>query len=110
MQSTQIGCRHTSVALMAVVALSLTGGCSTIPEGAAKTEAPVAEVDDKPGAQLWAENCTRCHNLRSPANFTPTQWSIVVHEMRVRAGLTGVEQRKILEFLKASSSGQSASR
>ena len=92
-----------SIAIIGLIALS---GCSSSPaagEAANGDAAPIAAVDAKPGAQLWAENCTRCHNLRSPVDFTPAQWSMVVHEMRVRAGLTGEEQRKILAFLQAGS-------
>ena len=58
---------------------------------------------DKSGAQLWADNCSRCHNIRSPSEFSPRQWEAIVHHMRLRADLTGEEQRKITEFLKASS-------
>ncbi len=55
----------------------------------------------KGGAQLWGENCARCHNLRSPTTFSDQQWEIVVNHMRARANLTGEEARKILKFLKS---------
>ena len=55
------------------------------------------------GAELWAQTCSRCHNLRSPSSFGPAQWEVAVYDMRVRANLTGEQQRKILEFLKAAS-------
>lgn len=55
----------------------------------------------KGGAQLWADYCMRCHNLRPPTEFTNTEWSVVVHHMRVRANLTGEEQTKILEFIQS---------
>ena len=54
------------------------------------------------GAQLWAENCSRCHNIRPPQSYSDAQWEAVVMHMRLRANLTGVEQRKITEFLQAS--------
>src|SRR5450432_662920 len=54
------------------------------------------------GAQLWADNCTRCHNAPPPERFSDAQWDVIVHHMRVRANLTGEEQRKITEFLQAS--------
>ncbi len=53
------------------------------------------------GAQLWAENCRRCHNFRSPASLTDSQWEIVMLHMRVRANLTGQEHRAILAFLQS---------
>lgn len=53
------------------------------------------------GAQVWSENCGRCHNLRPPRERSDRQWAAIVHQMRVRAHLTGEEQRLILAFLKA---------
>jgi hypothetical protein len=57
----------------------------------------------KSGAQLWAENCIRCHNIRSPSNYSPAQWEVVMMHMRVRAKLTPEEHKKILAFLKSGS-------
>ena len=51
---------------------------------------------------MWAENCNRCHNAPSPERYGNAQWAVIVHHMRVRANLTGDEQRKITEFLQAS--------
>lgn len=53
------------------------------------------------GAQLWAQNCNRCHNYRAPASLSDQQWKIVLHHMRVRANLTAREHRAILQFLQA---------
>jgi hypothetical protein len=55
----------------------------------------------KGGAQLWAENCRRCHNLRAPTSYSADQWEVAVNHMRIRAGLTAEEARMITEFLKA---------
>lgn len=57
---------------------------------------------DKSGAQLWSENCMRCHNFRSPASQSDEAWDVSVHHMRERGYLTAVEHEKILAFLKAS--------
>ncbi len=59
---------------------------------------PIAQQS---GAQLWGDNCVRCHNIRPPANLTDEQWEVAVMHMRTRANLTAVEAEKILEFLKA---------
>ena len=53
------------------------------------------------GAQLWAQNCNRCHNYRAPASLSDQQWKIVLHHMRVRANLTAREHQAILQFLQA---------
>ena len=61
----------------------------------------VAGTTGKSGAELWANNCVRCHNIRSPSNYSPAQWEVIMMHMRVRANLTPEEHKKILEFLKA---------
>lgn len=53
------------------------------------------------GARIWEENCSRCHNLRSPREFSYDQWQVIVHHMRLRATLTADETRAVLKFLKA---------
>jgi mono/diheme cytochrome c family protein len=55
----------------------------------------------KSGSQLWASNCRRCHNLRAPDSLNDDEWEVVVNQMRVRAGLTAQEARRILEFLQS---------
>lgn len=66
-----------------------------------KTPAPSAE-SAKGSAQLWQENCMRCHNMRSPSSYSDEQWEVAMHHMRVRANLTAEEHSRILEYLKAS--------
>ena len=55
------------------------------------------EVD---AAKLWAQNCSRCHNMRPAKTFSDAQWDVIVHHMRVRGNLTGQEARAIGAFLK----------
>ena len=57
-------------------------------------------VSAKTGAQLWAENCQRCHNTPSPNTFSPEQWETVGLHMQSRALLTDEERDKIVAFLK----------
>src|SRR5437016_5314213 len=54
------------------------------------------------GEELWSNNCMRCHNLRPPTTYSNAQWDVIVHHMRLRANITGQEQRAIVEFLKSS--------
>ena len=62
---------------------------------------PSGEEEVKGRAQLWEENCSRCHNYRSPSELSDRQWEVVLLHMRVRANLTQEEYEAILEFLKA---------
>ncbi len=54
------------------------------------------------GEELWSNNCVRCHNIRPPTMYGNAQWDVIVHHMRLRANITGQEQRAIVEFLKSS--------
>ena len=76
-------------------------GCASSPKTGEVAAGTTPSAAEKSGAQLWAENCIRCHNIRSPSNYSPTQWEVVMTHMRVRANLTPEEQKKILAFLKA---------
>lgn len=53
------------------------------------------------GEELWSNNCLRCHNIRPPTMYNNAQWDVIVHHMRLRANITGQEQRAIVEFLKS---------
>lgn len=54
------------------------------------------------GEELWSNNCMRCHNIRPPTMYSDAQWDVIVHHMRLRANITGQEQRAIVAFLKSS--------
>jgi mono/diheme cytochrome c family protein len=58
--------------------------------------------DSVRGAKEWANNCSRCHNMRDPKDFRDDSWKQIVAHMRVRAGLTGQQARDILAFLQSS--------
>ncbi|HJW31575.1 MAG TPA: cytochrome c [Saprospiraceae bacterium] len=74
-----------------VLALPAINGC-------AATQA----ITDKSGAQLWGENCLRCHNTPSPADFNDAQWEAIGMHMRVRAhSLSPDEINKVVAFLQS---------
>ena len=54
------------------------------------------------GAELYARNCQRCHNARSPAEQTDRGWVIIMQHMQSRAGLTRDQVRAVRAFLLAS--------
>ncbi len=58
-------------------------------------------VTSKSGAQLWGENCIRCHNAPSPSIYSDAQWDAAVGHMRYKANLTGEEANKIVAYLKS---------
>lgn len=54
------------------------------------------------GAKAWAEQCSRCHNIRSPGELTDEEWFVSTTHMRVRANIPGNIIDDILAFLQAS--------
>lgn len=78
-----------SMILLIVAAIMILNSCTASQKVSAKT-----------GAQLWAENCQRCHNTPSPSTFSPEKWETIGMHMQSRALLTNQERDKIVEFLK----------
>src|SRR5438477_6941743 len=87
--------------IVCCAALTWLIGCASNAKTGEVTTGTTPSATEKSGAQLWAENCIRCHNIRSPGNYSPAQWDVVMMHMRVRANLTPEEHKKILAFLKA---------
>ncbi len=92
------------LAVFLLAAAALAGsGCEAISSSPDEPAAADAASAGPPpdAAQVWAENCGRCHNLRPPHEFDYDQWQVIVEHMRLRATLTADECRTILAFLKA---------
>lgn len=98
--------RALGAALCAACVAAIVAGCARTRDGAAPdaraAKARLPSVASRPtGEQLWSQNCTRCHNARSPRQYSDVQWEIIVHHMRLRANLTGNEERQITSFLQS---------
>jgi hypothetical protein len=57
---------------------------------------------DKSGAELWAENCARCHNAPPPGEFNNDNWEIVGAHMQIRTNITQTDMQKVIDFMKSS--------
>ena len=83
--------------VMAILAFSFTSlaiystGCTTQRELAVQ----------KSGAELWAQNCIRCHNIPSPSAYSDVEWETIGLHMKERANMTSEQIDKIVEFLQA---------
>ena len=75
---------------LAIGAIIFTNGCAESKKIAAKS-----------GAQLWAENCQRCHNTPSPNAFSDEEWKTIGMHMQTRAMLTQNERNKVVEFMQS---------
>lgn len=58
-------------------------------------------VEEKSGAQLWAENCSRCHNSPSPTVYSDDKWETVSMHMKIRANISNNEIKLIKDFLQS---------
>jgi hypothetical protein len=90
-----------AIIIISCTALTWLIGCAANKQSGEVAGGATPSATGKSGAQLWAENCIRCHNIRSPSQYSPAQWEVVMMHMRVRANLTPEEHKKILEFLKS---------
>jgi mono/diheme cytochrome c family protein len=88
--------------LLSVAGFALTGCATDAQKPSGQVDAAPAVAVEKGGAQLWAENCSRCHNIRPPQSFSDAQWQAIAHHMRLRANLTGQETRAVTDFLQSS--------
>jgi mono/diheme cytochrome c family protein len=87
------------VPAVAGICLSLfLGACATADK---KPVTASAKDSGAGGAQLWTQNCARCHNLRTPTSYSDSSWEVAMLHMRIRANLTREEHEKILAFLKS---------
>lgn len=77
---------------IACVAIAITMGCKAT---------SVSQPTPIDGATVYADNCNRCHEYRSPTEFNGPQWSIITTHMRVVGGIPADESRAVFEYLKA---------
>ena len=73
-----------------IVIVIIINGCAASKSVVAKT-----------GSQLWGENCIRCHNAPSSADYSGAQWETIGMHMKLRANLTEDEAKKIVAFLQS---------
>lgn len=57
---------------------------------------------DKSGAELWGNNCIRCHQIPGGSEFSDQEWESIILHMRAIAKLTKKDAEAIKKFLQAS--------
>ena len=90
-------CRTISIATL-VVLLVACGCARTKPQTAGASAAPAP----KGRAQLWSENCQRCHNARPASWYSEREWEVAMHHMLVRGSISRREHDAVMEFFRAS--------
>ncbi len=93
---------HSPRHIIAILSLGLLAlglsACSNLSESDGEDSAAIQQS----GAELWANNCSSCHNYRDPGAYTDAQWEVASLHMRIRANLTGPDYRAIKDFLQSS--------
>lgn len=80
--------------------LAAAGALLALPgRGEAQSAEEMARVAE--GATVYGQQCTRCHNARSPMERNDREWITIVAHMRARANLTRTQARAVAAFLKA---------
>src|SRR5258708_6616685 len=91
----------TMVTLAMLILLSTQGHAEEVNRDARPQAKQESAESSEPDSHLWSVNCGRCHNKRSPEQFSDQQWGVILRHMRLRANLTGEEERMILAFLRS---------
>ena len=86
-----------------VVTFAFPAIAQTAAPGSATKMETTTQVKAEPlsGAELWTINCSRCHMIRSPGEFTAAEWKTILIHMRVRANIPAAQAREIQKFLEA---------
>ncbi len=58
-----------------------------------------AESQPINGAEVFNNNCARCHNARSLDEFSLGEWAVIMPHMREKAHLTGKETDAVMQFV-----------
>ncbi|WP_019603389.1 c-type cytochrome [Teredinibacter turnerae] len=69
----------------------------------------VSVIAEKPalnGAEVFNNNCVRCHNARSTDEFTLAEWAVIMPHMREKAHLTGAETNAVMDFFRIVKNGE----
>lgn len=88
-----------SLALLLAVLPATGQDARTSKSPAPKTAAvhPASQSDSEQGQQIFNQNCSRCH--KAPEAIPPSVAGTVALHMRIRAGLSEQDYKRLLAFL-----------
>lgn len=93
--------RITSIALALLLATMSAAGQNPEPNKDAKQKQASGHVanqsDSEQGQQVFKQNCSRCH--KAPEAISPSISATVALHMRIRAGLSEKDYKRLLAFL-----------
>jgi len=90
-----------NVSIVSILTVIFVSACSSATFNQSAEGDKSSPVIATNGVQLWADNCARCHNMRTPESYSDAQWDVAVLHMRVRANLTANDANAIVKYLKS---------
>ena len=69
------------------------------PQDTKTQDAKPGKAKERTGEQLFAINCSRCHDARYAPERTDAQWKTIVIHMRTRGRIPAEDAKKILKYL-----------
>jgi cytochrome c5 len=94
-----------SITMLSIVATASSAAiCQSDSQNAKKMKSTAAALAPKPaqlvhseeGQQIFAANCSRCH--QTPEGFSPSISNTVVRHMRIRANLSAHDEQELRRF------------
>lgn len=93
-----------------LIAAALAVGAGLVLAGPVAAQAPAATASSlegttvdpalmAEGAKVYADQCGRCHNMRSSVERSDAEWRVIVSHMRVRGNMTKSEAEAVQAFL-----------
>lgn len=56
-------------------------------------------TDVASGSKLYAENCGKCHKLKTVTNYSTEQWKTIVPKMAKKAKIDGTAESQVLQYV-----------
>lgn len=85
---------------LGIISILIIGILISINLSSCTTNKKVASSEPS-GAQLWANNCLRCHNMPPPNAYSDVDWDAITNHMQKVAGFTTKDINKVATFLKS---------
>ena len=80
--------------------IAVTVACSPkSTEGVSDLEAEAPRTAIMEGELLYAKKCTKCHDAKTIADYTPEQWAKILPNMTEKAKLTETETHQVTEYV-----------
>ena|SRR5665648_810224 len=56
-------------------------------------------IELQKGRTLYIDNCSRCHVLYSPDDYSPSQWQSIINQMGPKTGLSSSDIKLVTKYV-----------